>query len=256
MRAADILSFWQAHGLALSSHEGFRFGSPDVALTGVLVCWLPTRDAIAAARRLGCNLIVARDQFNFPPDYSGARLDHHMSDRVTLRRIRELADANIAVFRAHSSLDGIVLDGFACALGLPEPQIYGGRLQRIYHIAPIVARQLAQQVRERMGADTIRVCGDLARTVSHMALLWGNTGCAHNPEGLEPILRLHPDVLITGETDEYPMRAALDAGIPVIEAGHARSVAPGLRRFAAMLGGQFPGLRVEFYENPRPWALL
>jgi putative NIF3 family GTP cyclohydrolase 1 type 2 len=256
MKAADILLFWQARDLALAPSEGFRVGVPDGELTGVLVCWLPTGAAIAAARRLDCNLIIARDQFNFPPDYSGALIDHNLSDKVTLRRLRALTDAGIGVFRAHSSLDEIVLDSFAQALGLPEPEICGSRLRRIYHLAAMPARQLAAQVKERMGVDTLRVCGDLRHSVRRVALLWGNTGCAHNPHGLEPLLHLHPDVLITGETDEYPLRAALDAGIAVIEVGHARSVAPGLRRFAAMLRGQFPGLRVEFYENPRPWVLV
>ncbi|MCZ7542957.1 MAG: hypothetical protein M5R40_05195 [Anaerolineae bacterium] len=53
MRASDILAFWTAQGLELAAHEGFRFGAPEGELTGVLVCWLPTRDAIEAARRQG-----------------------------------------------------------------------------------------------------------------------------------------------------------------------------------------------------------
>ncbi|MCZ7542960.1 MAG: Nif3-like dinuclear metal center hexameric protein [Anaerolineae bacterium] len=84
----------------------------------------------------------------------------------------------------------------------------------------------------------------------------GNTGCAHYPGGLAPVLRLNPDAIITGEVDEYPMRAALDMGISMIHVGHARSLTPGLERLAARLRGQFPDLCVVFYENPRPWTAV
>mgnify|MGYP005832015559 FL=1 len=256
MRASDLLAFWRLRGLELAPHEGFRFGSPEVELTGALVCWLPTLDAIETARRQGCNLIVARDPFNFPPDYSGALIDHNLSDRVTLRRLAALVDAGVTVFCADASVDALMLDGFAEALSLREPEPAADGLHRIYPIDPASARALAARVRAHMDVDVLRVSGDLDRAVRRVALLWGNVGCAHYPGGLEPVLRLNPDAIVTGEVDEYPMRAAIDMGIPVIHVGHARSLTPGLRRFAALLREQFPGLRVEFYENPRPWAAL
>lgn len=270
MKATEILRFWKLHGLDLAKHEGFRLGSPSVELTGVLVCWLPTLDAILAAREQGCNLIIARDQYIFPPDYSGALVDHQLSDKVTQPRVRALVQAGITVFRAHSSLDGLLLDSLADALGLPQPELAGGletrheaalatqdtALHRIYHIEPVPVGELAFGAASRLGQPTVRLCGDSDRQVSRVALLWGNRCAAHNPDGLLPILELRPDVLIVGETDEYPMRAALDLDVPLIEIGHERSLAPGLQRFTQMLANQFPGLRVAYYENQRPWTLV
>jgi putative NIF3 family GTP cyclohydrolase 1 type 2 len=115
---------------------------------------------------------------------------------------------------------------------------------------------MVEQIRQRMAVDSPRVCGDLDRVVRRVALLWGNVGSAHNPDGLEPVLALKPDLLIAGDVDEYSMRAALDAGVPIVLVGHARSLTPGLKRLVAMLRGQFPGLRVVYYENPCPWVPL
>lgn len=256
MKTGEVLSFWQARHLEMGPGEGLRFGSPDAELAGILVCFLPTLEAIRSASRLGCNLIVAREQFSYPMAYSGALVDHYLSDKVNLRRIGALAEGGIAVVRAGKSLDAVVLDGLAEGLGLPEPQICAGIMDRIYHIAPQPARELAHCIGDRMGLSEMRVCGNLERVVRRVALLPGDAGSAHNPGGLAGALRLRPDVLIAGQTDDYPMRAALDMGLPIIEVGHARSLTPGLQRLAAMLAGQFPGLRVEFYENPRPWQAV
>jgi putative NIF3 family GTP cyclohydrolase 1 type 2 len=256
VRAREILSFWESRRLDLAPHEGFRFGAQDAELTGILVCWLPTLPAIRRALAQGCNLIVAAGPFRFPPSYSGARLEQHLSDRVTLQRLRELDRAQISLFRAQESLAEILEESLAGALGLPEPQIGGDPPRRIYHVSPLPARQMAEHVRQQLDVEELRVCGDLVRVVRRVGLLWGNRGSAHNPNGLEPLLSLEPDLLIAGDADEYPMRASIDAGVPMVLIGHARSLAPGLRRFAAMLRGQFPGLRVEQFENPRPWVVL
>jgi len=256
MKANDILSFWQTRNLPLAPHEGFCFGSPEVELAGVLVCWMPTAPAIRAARDLGCNLILAHEHFGFPPKYSGARLDQNLSDRINLPRIRELAERDITVLWAADSLDEVILDGFAQALGLPDPQVCRYSLQRIYHVPALPARQMAVQVMERMAVASLRVCGNLERMVRRVALLPGNSASAHNPEGLRSALAMAPDLLIAGDTDEYPMRAAIDADVPMILVGHARSLAPGLSRFATALRGAFPTLCVECYENPRPWATV
>ena len=183
-------------------------------------------------------------------------MEQHLSDRVTLQRLRELDQAHICLFRAQESLAEIIEESLARAIGLPEPQICGDPPRRIYHTSPLPARQMAEQIGHRMEVDSLRVCGNLERVVQRVGLLWGNRGSAHNPEGLEPLLALQPDLLIAGDADEYPMRASIDAGVPMVLIGHARSLAPGLKRFAAMVRGQFPGLRVEQSENPRPWVSL
>lgn len=257
MQIRDIEPFCKAHNLALYGDEGFRFGPRDADLTGVLICWKPTLDAMQAAHDAGCNLIITHEELNFPPVYSRARLENQLTGGVTLLRIRRLLALGITVFRIHASLDRLcILDEFGKALGLGAPAIHGDYWERTYEIEPVTVRELAQQVKARLNLGAVRVAGDLDRVVRRVALPWGGVAISANPNCVQTLLRFDPDALITGETEEIVMHAALDAGVPLIETGHSESESPGLRAFAALFAGAFPGVRVEFYQNPRPWALF
>ncbi|MCZ7542956.1 MAG: Nif3-like dinuclear metal center hexameric protein [Anaerolineae bacterium] len=257
MKIRDIEPFCKAHDLALYGDEGFRFGPRDADLTGVMFCWKPTLAAMQAAHDAGCNLIITHEELNFPPVYSGARVEEQLTGGVTLRRIHRLLALGITVFRIHASLDRLcILDAFGEALGLGAPVIHGDYWERTYEIAPVTVRALAQQVKARLNMDTVRVAGDLDRLVRRVALPWGGVAISANPNCVQTLLRFDPDVLITGETEEVVMHAARDAGVPLIETGHSESESPGLRVFAALFTEAFPGVRTAFFQNPRPWALF
>ncbi|MCZ7542959.1 MAG: hypothetical protein M5R40_05205 [Anaerolineae bacterium] len=93
-------------------------------------------------------------------------------------------EAGIAVFRASASLDALMRDAFAEALGLPSPAVTGDALPPIYHIDPIPARELAARVRAQMGVDALRTSGDLDRAVRRVALLWGTPAARTTPAAL------------------------------------------------------------------------
>jgi putative NIF3 family GTP cyclohydrolase 1 type 2 len=253
----DITPFLREHNLAIHDDEGFRFGPVDEDITGVLMCFKPTLDAMQAAHEAGCNLIVTHEELNFPPVYGGGRVEDQLSGTVTLLRVRRLLELEITVLRVHASLDRLcVLDEFGRALELGEPTIHGDYWERTYEIAPILVRDLALAVKERLHLETVRVVGDLEREVRRVALPWGGVAISANPNCIQTLLSFDPDVLITGETEEIPMHAALDAGVPLIETGHSESESPGIRRLAEMFSETFPGIRVEFYQNPRPWSMF
>jgi putative NIF3 family GTP cyclohydrolase 1 type 2 len=257
MEIREIEQFWKNHNLPRYSDEGFRFGPVNIDMTGVLVCWKPTVEAMAAAHEAGCNLIITHEELNFPPVYGGAHMDEQLTGGVTLYRIRCLVEWNLTVFRGHTSLDRFcILDELVKTLGLSNPTMHGDYWERTYDIAPVSVRDLARRVRTCLGMGPVRVAGDLNRIVRRVALPWGGVAISANPNCVQTLLRYDPDVLITGETEEIPMLAALDAGVCLIETGHSESESPGMRRFAATLAEEFPGLRVEFYQNPRPWSVL
>lgn len=257
MKIREIEAFWRTHNLRLGSDEGFRFGPRDVDITGVLSCWKPTLEAIEAAHTAGCNLIITHEELNFPPVYGGGRMEEQLTDGVTLVRISRLLERGITVFRAHTTLDFLChLEAFARALGLGEPTIHGDYWERTYDIPPMTVRELAGQVRQRLNMGPVRVAGDLERTVRRVGLPWGGVTISANPNCVQTLISLGADVLISGEAEDIPMYAALDAGVPLIESGHSESESPGMRRFAEMLAEFFPGVRVEFFQNPRAWALL
>jgi putative NIF3 family GTP cyclohydrolase 1 type 2 len=257
MKIHEIEAFWKAHNLKLGSDEGFRCGPREGEITGVLVCWKPTLEAMQAAHAAHCNLIITHEELNFPPVYGGARMEDQLSGGVTLLRIHRLLELGLTVFRGHTTLDRLcILDELRRVLGLGEPTVHGDYWERTWQITPITVRELALQIKERLHMGPLRVAGDLDRVVRRVALPWGGVAISANPNCIQTLLTFDPDVLITGETEDIPMHAALDADVPLIETGHSESESPGLRRFAVMLVEFFPGLRVEFFQNPRPWEIL
>jgi putative NIF3 family GTP cyclohydrolase 1 type 2 len=257
MRIGEIERFFQAHNLAHFDDEGFRFGPRDAELSGILVCFKPTLDAMHAAHDARCNLMVAHEELNFPPVYGGAQVEDQLTGTVTLLRMRRLLALGITVVRVHASLDRLcVLDEFARALGLEEPDVHGEYWERTYQIAPTTVRELALRVKRRLNLAHVRVAGDLQRRVERVALPWGGVAISANPNCVQRLLSFDPDVLIAGETEDIPMYAVLDAGVPMIEAGHSESESPGMRRLAAMLVKAYPDVPVTFFQNPRPWTLL
>ena len=256
MRASDIVGFWAEHGLKLGEEEGFRFGTPEVALSGVLVAWMATLDAIQEAHERNCNLMIVHEDLFYPPGYTRYSVEKHLSGRVNSRRLSALARHGIAFFRAHSSLDVFcVLDDFARVLGLPEPSVRE-RFYRVYDIDPVSVAELAAQAQDHLQLPSVRVVGDLERQVRRVGLPWGGLGLSYNAGFQEMLFGYGVDVLIAGEADDYAMHAALDAGTPLIETGHAASEDPGLRHFAQVLDEYLPGVAVGFYPTRRPWKLV
>lgn len=252
MKAHELLSFWETQGLRLSDGEGWRVNVP-ARVTGILITWLPSLEAIAEARRQNCNVIIAREQFNFPPDYSGAALDRHLSDRISLPRLAALLAGDIGIFRAQESLDGWHRAALAAALdlddGVDNDAIAVPR-------GPVTASGLAARAWERLDHPHMRVAGDLSQPVRRVGLLHGSSGCGHRVAGLLPLLERGVDVLIAGELDEYPLRAALDMGVPAILLGQAASLAPGFRRLAAALRGCFGDVLVEAHVPASLWQAV
>jgi len=104
--------------------------------------------------------------------------------------------------------------------------------------------------------EHVRVAGDLDKVVSRVGLPWGGLGLSLNTAFMQSVIAHEPDVFIAGETDDYGMRFAIDAGVPMIETSHATSEIPGMRHFAEDLADRYPGLGVVAFENPAPWTTL
>lgn len=256
MKATEILSFWQAHDLTLADDEGFRFGNPQVEVTGIMVAWMGTLDVIRTAHAQHCNLLILHEDLLFPPGYTRAPAEKHLSGVVNTHRLTLLSRWEMTVFRAHGSLDRLcILDDFASVLGLAGPAVREGFF-RVYDISPLAVRELADRVKEHLGLDQVRAAGDPDQVVRRVGLPWGGLGLSLNAAFLEGLFRHNVDVLIAGESDEYAMWAAQDAGIPLIETSHTVSEDPGLRHAADMLGEFFPEVPVKFYELGRPWRVL
>jgi putative NIF3 family GTP cyclohydrolase 1 type 2 len=256
MRAIDVAAYIEGLSPGLGQEEGFRFGEPETELTGALICWMATVEAIEVAAREECNLIVCHEELTFPYEFRDAQLGRHLWWRPNARRLALLGKHGMVVYRAHGMLDRhCILDEAGGLLGLPEPSVKEGYI-RIHDIEPTTVRELAARVKERTGLPHVRVSGDVDRVVSRVGLPWGGLGLSLNTGFMQSLLAHDPDVFIAGEADDYGMRFAVDADIPMIETSHATSENPGLERFANELRAAFPALKVVFYANPVPWLTL
>jgi len=253
MRARELQDFLVALSPPLGGEEGFRLGDPDLEVTGMLVTWMATRDAIRSAVDSGCNLVICHEDPFFPYSGSGA-LETSITWRVNRERIIPCVQRGISIFRAHSSLDRLcIVDEFARAAGLRSSEFREQGLARIFTIPEISLGELARQIRDNMGLRRLRVAGDLDRRITKVGVAVGGIGLSFNIGFWETLLHHGSQVVLTGESDEYAFRYALDCDIGVIETTHPASENPGLRRFCDILRERFPETRVEFFECGVPW---
>ncbi|MFP3905080.1 MAG: Nif3-like dinuclear metal center hexameric protein, partial [Armatimonadota bacterium] len=234
------------------SEEIFLWGDPASEVTGVVVTWMATVEAIDRAVEEGCNLIISHEALTYPYAFRG-NLEQSLHWRSNQARLSPLAKHDITVFRAHGLLDAYaILDDFALELGLPEPA-FEDNFVRLYEIPPTPVRTLAKRAAEIAGEAVIRVTGDMDRTAERVGLPWGGLALSLNAAFIESLLALEPDVLIGGESDEYAMFMMMDCDVPFIEAGHAGSENPGLRATAEDIAAEYPEIKVIFHELNRPW---
>jgi putative NIF3 family GTP cyclohydrolase 1 type 2 len=255
VQAQEIARFIEELAPPKGNEEGVRWGDRQAEVSGVLVCWMPTLDAIERCAAEGLNLLITHEEMHYPYPWHGGGLEQHLSWRVNVRRISRLARADITVYRAHGMLDRFCIhEDFAALLGMPEPSVREG-YQWVCDIAPLPLRDLIEQVKQRTGMPAVRVSGDLQQQVGRVGLLWGGVGLSLNASSINALLEHNPDVLIAGECDEYAFRMVSDCGVPMIETGHAVSENPGLEHFARYLGESFPGLRVVFHACRPAWQV-
>lgn len=254
MKAIEFKEFLERNAKYLGPEEGFRFGDPNIEVNGILVSWMATTGAIEGAIAERCNFMIIHEDLFYPYGFQrDSEFETCFTWSVNYKRLKMLSEHEITVFRAHGTLDRLcVLDAFAEALGLPKPSVKHEYV-RIYDIPQTTAGQLASEVKKRLNLEALRFTGRPDHLVKRIGLPWGGLGLSLNVRFIETLLRYEPDVLIAGETDEYAMCYAMDAGVDMIETGHSVSENIGLKKFAETLKQEYPETKVVFFKCERPW---
>jgi putative NIF3 family GTP cyclohydrolase 1 type 2 len=243
----------------INADEGIVYGDPAADVTGVLVCWMGTREAVRRAQEVGANTIISHEAIFFP--YPGIRSGVPPADQLSWccnrQRIEALARAGVGVIRLHGTMDRLhIFDEFPVALGFPEATVREDWV-RLYDLPATTVRDMVGRVKERLKLDRVRVSNcDLDRPVRRVALPLGGTGLFVNVGGLALLARHSPDLFIAGETDEYALQFCIDGDIPLIETSHAVSEEPGVRVFADRLAADLKPLPVTFFRNGRAWMVV
>jgi len=254
MRVGDLIDYVQElKGSGLNGDEGVLYGPPHAEIDGVLVTWMATVPALETARRSGCNVVVCHETFCFMTQSQGLT-PQHLVWSANRNRLAAAAAGGLTVVRVHGSLDLICIwDDFVAALGVENPTP-GTGYSKVLPIPETTVSELIEEVKAAMGMAQVRVAGDPDKTVSVVGFPWGGLGLDSNIGYVSRCIDMGADVLIAGECDEYAMTFANDAGVPMIETGHAISENIGLKNFAARLRTEFPGLAVEFFGDTCPYV--
>ena len=257
MKAIEFKKLLERTAQYLGPEEGFRFGDPNIEVSGILISWMTTTKAIERAIKEKCNFMIVHEDLFYPYGFQrDAQFETCFTWSANYKRLKMLSEHDITVFRAHGTLDRLcVLDAFAEALSLPEPSVKYEYV-RIYDIPETTAGQLALEVKRRLDLEVLRFTGKPNHIVKRIGLPWGGLGLSLNIRFIETLLKHEPDALIAGETDEYATFYALDAGVDMIETGHSVSENIGLKEYAETLKREYPETKVVFFECERPWAFL
>jgi putative NIF3 family GTP cyclohydrolase 1 type 2 len=230
-------------------------GRPETRVHGIATTMMATLEVLQRAAAAGRNMVITHE----PTFYSHQdTIDPFLQDPTYQSKAAFVAQHDMVVFRFHDHWhamrpDGVAL-GMARELGWQKNRVADN--QREFAFAGITLAQLAGQIRERLGARTVRVVGDPELRVNRVAASWGYyTFSATNL----PLARPEIDVFVVGETREWEtVEYAQDAvasgkkkGLIVI--GHVASEQAGMKYCAEWLKGFVSEVPVEFVPASEPF---
>ena len=243
------------------SEDIITFGPKTSHVNKIVVCWMSDVSALDFAAKEGANLMIVHESPFFPYNVNsvGGAPDH-MAWQANHNRIVKMAKNGIHIIRMHMPVDNYcILNEFAAMLGLDKPAVVLRPNMKpldisVFDIESCSFQALIDRVKASMNIPSLRVSnGDLNRIVNRIGIAWGGLGLFVNVAMVQDLIDLGSEAIIVGETDNYGIRFAIDAGVDVIEAGHEVSENPGLKRFAKDLALMLPELPVVFYENETPF---
>lgn len=236
---------------------GLLYGDPNTQVSGIAVTWTPSVRVLEQAACDGMNFVLTHEIPFFSSVESRWFRTLEENDKPHNIARRRLLDAyGMVLCRCHSNWDlspGGVMESAAKALGL-ERVAHQSPGCATYDIEPTTVAELAARAKERLGVPLIRVTHDTGRTVRRVTLHYG--GLLQMPHGVDEAVLVGADVIICGEALDYSWRAAVDAGIALIETAHVNSENPGMRNFARLLAERFEDLPVRFIDAGLPWTYM
>lgn len=239
--------------------DTFKSGDPTQEVKGIVTTFLASYAVIEQAVALGANLIITHE----PTFYSHLDTVDWLENSAVYRAKRQLLEDNgIVVWRFHDHIHRHEPDGIASgvmqALGWEEA--WTDRELPVVQVPPMTIRALAEHLKTRLGAQTVRVIGDLERMVERVCIFVG----AAPGEWHIAFLSEHEDVdvMVAGEINEWEtveyVRDAIAQGrqLALIVVGHANSEEPGMAWLVPWLQERLPGLPITHVPVGDPFQFV
>lgn len=217
---------------------------PDKAaeITKVLVSLDATEGAIAAARKVGAQLLLTHHPIIFRP------IKSLIADNVTASRAIAAYQSGISVISLHTRLDignGGVNDALASRIGLGDIECFGDSetptLGRIGSISEMTLAEFAETVKNALGAVSVSFVGNLP--VRRVAVVGGDGN-----DFISAAKVAGADTIVTGEA-RYNMSIDMaESGINVVVAGHYFTEQP-VCNVLSSLAKNIAGADVILYES-------
>jgi len=228
---------------------GFRFGDPEMDVTGLGVSWFLAMEVIEQAIEQGLDMLLIHEPSLFydnnPPWHTSLLQE---TNPVNLKKKKLLIDNNICVYTAHSNWDLQKDVGmqptFAKALGLTD-EIKRDIAVGVYRVQPMTFSDLIEKVKAAIGLEHVRVQGDMDKVIKTVAVGFGNMGFV-----TDAILVNQADAGIFGELGEFSFIMAREAGIGIIETTHLVSESIGFNSVVDVMREKLPEMKIEFLQIP------
>jgi putative NIF3 family GTP cyclohydrolase 1 type 2 len=240
--------------------DAFDAGDPDAPVKGIAVTMMATLDVLKRAAAGGRNLIITHEG----PFYSHVGVNDELEREgdALYKAKRDFIAANrLVIWRFHDQWhdrqpDG-VLDGMVRAL---EWKAYQGKdAPRVFAMPETTLGALAQDIKRKLDARTLRIVGNPAMKVTKVGLAPGFEGFMRNRHLLQ---RDDVEVAVIGEGHEWEIGEyaadAVTAGLAkaIIVIGHIPSEQAGMDECARWLRTFVREVPVEFVPAKEAYDLV
>ncbi len=228
---------------------GLQVGAPDAIVEKVLVCLEVSDAVIDEAIERHCNMIISHHPLIFRPLKTLSEVNPKG------RLVSRLIKSDIALYVMHTNYDHYefgLSDLLAKALCLQDiaplikvmPQ-YGesfalgkrGKLK-----APLSAEAFAAHLKESLSLQSVRLAGDMAKTISTVAVISGA-----GMDFIGDVAQFGVDAYVTGDAKYHEVVESLHFGLLLADVGHFESeviFADGFARQLSQIAAR-QGLAVE-----------
>jgi putative NIF3 family GTP cyclohydrolase 1 type 2 len=237
----------------------YEFGDGAGEVTGIGVAWWITSDMLQDFARKGYQLGLSHERviYDIPDTYMWGKVIR-TDELETNRRIAALTQRHgISIHRFHSNLDLVewgMPHAFFEQLGWSQYPTDWSRGVPVVEIEPVPLETLIATVKSKLGLPFVRYDGDLKRVIRRVAVPWG--GLCQWWTGPACAAPLGFDAIIGGDIIDGVVRLAREQNWAVIDAMHHATELAAMRGLAERVHQRFPELKVEYYENSMPWAVL
>lgn len=236
----------------------FKTGDPESKLKGIAVCMFADMPTLRKAVDAGCNFIITHE----PIFYNHSdQTEDLKNDPVFREKLNYIRKHNLVVFRFHDHIhrtqpDGIYA-GMVDQLGLKPYAIDQSLVQ--YKLPEQSVKEYAEELKQKLGLETVRLIGDPDMKFTNMALMVGAPG---GQRQIKMLSDRNVEVLVAGEATEWETylyandAKTLGQNKAVLFVGHVKSEEAGMKYCAEWLEGFLSGVPIRFIANQANFSTL